>query len=447
MITPLFSPPAQPVLSVSALNRLARETLEQTLPLAWIAGEISNLTRAASGHWYFSLKDASAQVRCVMFRGRNQFIDWLPDNGMQVEVRATPTLYEARGEFQLQVDSLRRAGLGALFEAFEQLKAKLEQEGLFDSARKRRLPAFPQRIGVVTSLQAAALRDVLTTLKRRMPALPVVLYPTPVQGADAAVQISAALQSAYRRAECDVLILCRGGGSIEDLWPFNEEIVARTVAASPIPIVCGIGHETDFTIADFAADLRAPTPTAAAELASPNRTDLIHKLELNQARLRRLARHRLDTHSQQLDYLARRLVHPGRRLEARQAALGHLTQRLRNAMVTARERRHWHHSTLARRLLQASPDFAVRQLALAARAAALTRAMHLQLAHANQETARLASHLTHLNPEAVLARGYSIVQNEQGDIIHGSDQIRVDESLNIRLARGRARVKVTGHST
>ena len=223
MITPLFSPPTQPVLSVSALNRLAREMLEQTLPLTWIAGEISNLTRAASGHWYFSLKDASAQVRCVMFRGRNQFIDWQPDNGMQVEVRATPTLYEARGEFQLQVDTLRRAGLGALFEAFEQLKGKLEQEGLFESARKRSLPPFPQRIGVVTSLQAAALRDVLTTLKRRMPGLPVVLYPTPVQGADAAPQIVAALQNAYRRAECDVLILCRGGGSIEDLWPFNEE--------------------------------------------------------------------------------------------------------------------------------------------------------------------------------------------------------------------------------
>ncbi len=447
MITSLFSPPAQPVLSVSALNRLARETLEQTLPLAWIAGEISNLTRAASGHWYFSLKDTGAQVRCVMFRGRNQFIDWQPDNGMQVEVRATPTLYEARGEFQLQVDTVRRAGLGALFEAFEQLKTKLEQEGLFDSVRKRSLPAFPRRIGVVTSLQAAALRDVLTTLKRRMPGLPVVLYPTPVQGAAAAAQIIAALQSAYRRAECDVLILCRGGGSIEDLWPFNEEIVARTLAASPIPIVCGIGHETDFTIADFAADLRAPTPTAAAELASPNRTDLIHKLALNQARLLRLARHRLDTLSQQLDYLARRLVHPGRRLEARQAALGHLTQRLRSALVTAQERRHWQHRTLAWRLLQASPNFAIWQPALAARAAGLARAMHLQLDHTHQETARLASHLTHLNPEAVLARGYSIVQNEQGGIIHGSDQIRVDESLSIRLARGRARVKVTGKST
>lgn len=442
MIPPLFIPPAQSVLSVSALNRLAREMLEQTLPLNWIAGEISNLTRAASGHWYFSLKDAGAQVRCVMFRGRNQFIDWQPDNGMQVEVRATPTLYEARGEFQLQVDTLRRAGLGALFEAFEQLKTRLEREGLFDPARKRSLPVFPQRIGVVTSLHAAALRDVLTTLQRRMPGLPVVLYPTPVQGAQAAAQIVAALQSAYRRAECNVLILCRGGGSIEDMWPFNEEIVARTIAASPIPIVCGIGHETDFTIADFVADARAPTPTAAAELASPSRTDLIRRLALDQTRLLRVARHRLDNHSQQLDYLARRLVHPGRRLEARQAALGHVARRLRSAMASALERRHWHHTTLARRLQQASPDFTVWQAAHAARAAALVRAIHWQLAHSHQETARLASHLTHLNPEAVLARGYSIVQNEQGDIIYDSEQIRIDESLNIRFARGHTQVKV-----
>lgn len=446
MIPLPLSPAIPTVLSVSALNRLARQTLEQTLPLTWIAGEISNLTCAASGHWYFSLKDASAQVRCVMFRGRNQFIDWRPENGMQVEVRATPTLYEARGEFQLQVDTLRRAGLGALFEAFEQLKTKLEQEGLFDSARKRALPAFPRRIGIVTSLQAAALRDVLSTLQRRMPGLPVVLYPTPVQGADAAQQIVSALQSAYRQAECDVLILCRGGGSIEDLWPFNEEIVARTIAASPIPLVCGVGHETDFTIADFAADLRAPTPTAAAELASPNRPDLIRKLEQIRARLLRQARHRLDAYSQQLDYLARRLIHPGRRLETRQAALGHLAQRLRSALASAQERRQWRYATLSRRLLQASPNLAVRQTALAARAAGLTRAMHLHLAHTHQETTRLASHLGHLNPQAVLARGYSIVQNKQGDIIHGSDQVGDDEPLDIRFARGRARVKVIDKS-
>ncbi|HAN54975.1 MAG TPA: exodeoxyribonuclease VII large subunit, partial [Betaproteobacteria bacterium] len=269
------TPPSQttPILSVAALNRLVRQTLEQRLPLTWVAGEISNLTRASSGHWYFSLKDADAQVRCVMFRNRNQFIDWQPDNGMQVEVRATPTLYEPRGEFQLQVDTLRRAGLGALFEAFEALKLKLGSEGLFNADKKRGLPVFPRCVGIITSPQAAALHDVLTTLQRRMPSLPVVLYPTQVQGRDAAAQIVAALHAAYQRAECDVLIVCRGGGSIEDLWSFNDENVARAIAASPIPVVSAIGHETDFTIADFVADLRAPTPTAAAELVCSHQAD------------------------------------------------------------------------------------------------------------------------------------------------------------------------------
>lgn len=441
-----FNEPVQqaPVLSVSALNRLARQTLEQSLPLAWVAGEISNLTRAASGHWYFSLKDETAQVRCVMFRGRNQFVDWQPDNGMQVEVRATPTLYEARGEFQLQVDAMRRAGLGALFEAFARLKAKLEREGLFDPARKRPLPAFPRRIGVITSPQAAALRDVLTTLARRMPGLPVIVYPTPVQGSAAALRIATALAAAGQRAECDVLILCRGGGSIEDLWPFNEEIVARAITASPIPIVCGVGHETDFTIADFAADLRAPTPTAAAELASPHRAELMHKLAQAHARLLRLAQQRIDSHSQQLDYLARRLIHPGRRLEARQAVLGHLAQRLQAAGLSTLVRHQWQHNALGRRLVQAHPDIEARSRALAGHGGRLGAAMHRILAHAQQETSRMASHLTHLNPEAVLARGYSIVHNAEGLIIRDSNQVQTGEMLDVRLARGQVRATVTG---
>ncbi|MHB1175468.1 MAG: exodeoxyribonuclease VII large subunit [Sulfuriferula sp.] len=438
--------PLVPPLSVSALNRLAREMLEQTLPLTWVAGEISNLTRAVSGHWYFSLKDASAQVRCVMFRGRNQFIDWQPENGMQVEVRATPTLYEARGEFQLQVDTLRRAGMGALFEAFEQLKTRLAQEGLFDSARKRVLPRFPQRIGIVTSLQAAALHDVLTTLKRRMPGLPVVLYPATVQGVEAKIQIVTALQNAYRRAECDVLILCRGGGSIEDMWPFNEEIVARTIIASPIPIVCGIGHETDFTIADFAADLRAPTPTAAAELASPDRIELSRKLQSMHVQLLRMAQRRLNTHHQQLDYLSRRLIDPARRLEAHQTALGNLGQRLHHATLAVLERLNWQHRNLVRQLHQAAPDFASRQISLTAHATGLVRAMHLHLAQTRQHAGRLASHLAHLNPEAVLSRGYAIVQNAQGGIVSGNDQIHIGELLSVRLARGSTNVKVIDKS-
>ncbi|MBX9810460.1 MAG: exodeoxyribonuclease VII large subunit, partial [Burkholderiales bacterium] len=237
------------VISVGELNRLAKDVLEQNLPLMWVAGEISNFKRYDSGHCYFTLKDAAAQVDCVMFRHKVQYLEWLPENGMQVEVRACPTLYEARGKFQLNVETMRRAGLGALYEAFEKLKAKLEQEGLFDAARKRPLPAFPRAVGVVTSPQAAALRDVLTTLRRRMPSLPVILYPAPVQGEGAAQKIAQAIATAGARNECDVIIVCRGGGSIEDLWAYNEEAVARAIFACAIPVVSGVGHETDFTIA------------------------------------------------------------------------------------------------------------------------------------------------------------------------------------------------------
>lgn len=431
------------ILSVSALNRLARHTLEQSLPLAWITGEISNWVHAASGHWYFSLKDTNAQVRCVMFRGRNQWIDWQPENGMQVEVRATPTLYEARGEFQLQVETLRRAGLGALFEAYEKIKSKLEQEGLFSIVHKRALPAFPHQIGIITSLQAAALGDVLSTLQRRMPGIPVILYPTSVQGADAAQQIAGALQRAYQEARCDVLILCRGGGSIEDLWPFNEEVVARMIAASPIPVVCGVGHETDFTIADFVADLRAPTPTAAAELTSPNRFDLLHRLQQVHHRLLRQVQHQLHAQGQQLDYLARRHLHPGRKLEARQLALRHLAQRLCNTCSSTRERGEWRYTALYRRLVHARPGFVKQKAGLTACATALIRAMHLHLARSHQEVTRLASHLDHLNPHAVLARGYSIVQNAQGEVLLDGDRTREGEALDIRFAKGGARVEVT----
>ena len=260
----------QTVISVAELNRLARGAVERGVPLVWVAGEISNFKRYDSGHCYFTLKDDAAQVDAVMFRHKAQNLDWKPDNGMQVEVRATATVDEARGKFQLVVDAMRRAGLGALYAAFEKLKARLEQEGLFDPALKRALPPFPRTVGVVTSPQAAALRDVITTLRRRMPGISVIIYPTPVQGEGAGAKIADAIALAGARAECDVVIVCRGGGSIEDLWAFNEEAVARAIRACPLPVVSGVGHETDFTIADFAADARAPTPTAAAELVSPD---------------------------------------------------------------------------------------------------------------------------------------------------------------------------------
>ncbi len=284
------------VLTVSALNQAVARMLERNFPLIWVSGEISNLTRAASGHWYFTLKDDAAQVRAVMFRGRAQYADFTPKEGDKVEVRTLVTLYAARGDYQLNVEFIRKAGVGNLYEAFLQLKGKLEAEGLFDNLRKRPLPLFVRTIGIVTSLQAAALRDILSTLLRRAPHINVILYPTPVQGEGAGEKIAQAIRTAAQRSECDILLVCRGGGSIEDLWSFNEEVVARAIVAAPMPVIAGVGHETDFTIADFAADLRAPTPTAAAELAARPRTDWLttlktHAEDLNRAMHRQLIKY------------------------------------------------------------------------------------------------------------------------------------------------------------
>ena len=256
------------ILTVSELNHQARQTLEQRFALLWVSGEISNLTRAASGHLYFSLKDSTAQVRCAMFRSRAQLVPWKIENGQQIEVQARVTLYEARGEFQLNVEAVRRAGIGRLYELFLQLRDKLATEGLFAAERKRAIPRYPRRIGIVTSPQAAALRDVLAAFRRRAPHVELILYPTLVQGAEAPAAIVAALETAYARNECDLLLIVRGGGSIEDLWAFNDEAVARALAVSPASTISGVGHETDTTIADYVADQRAATPTAAAELAS-----------------------------------------------------------------------------------------------------------------------------------------------------------------------------------
>jgi len=412
----------------------------------WIAGEISNLTRATSGHWYFTLKDDSAQVRCAMFRHKNQYLDWRPENGMQVEVRALVTLYEQRGEFQLSVENLRRSGLGALYEAFEKLKARLSAEGLFDDARKKPLPLFPRQIGVITSPAAAALRDVLTTLRRRMPGIPVVLYPTPVQGEGAGAKVADALRSAALRSECDVLILCRGGGSIEDLWAFNEESVARAVADSPIPVVCGVGHETDFTIADFVADRRAPTPTAAAEMASPDRLELIRQLGGLESRLTRQLNQALEQRMQQLDYLARRLVHPGERLAMRLTHLGHLRQRLGQRTSHALGEKTWRLGQLRHQLQQVKPDIPGRQAGLEKLDGRLHRAAGQQLAARHTALQRQTDHLQHLNPQNVLERGFSMTQDEQGKIVRDSSALAIGETLRIRFAKGisHAQVKDVG---
>jgi exodeoxyribonuclease VII large subunit len=402
--------PAGAILSVSALNRSVRDLLEHRLPLAWVAGEVSNFLQARSGHLYFSLKDSGAQVRCVMFRSRGMLLDWQPRDGMQVEVRALVTLYEPRGDFQLNVEFMRPAGLGALYEAFLRLRDRLEREGLFDPAAKRPLPAYPRAIGVVTSRAAAALRDVLTTLRRRNPSIPVVVYPTAVQGEGAPAEIVAALAAAGRRAECDVLILCRGGGSIEDLQAFNDERVARAVRASPIPVVVGVGHETDFTIADFAADMRAPTPTAAAELASPPRDELLARLGILVARLRRSVARDLETRMQVVDHLSRRLVHPGRRLEAQHALVAQLSTRLAQAVARALDRQRWTVRDLVERSRRHLPPLDMLSLRAGQLGERVAAASQRQLAERAARIDALTRSLSHLDPRAVLERGYSIVR-------------------------------------
>ncbi|MEW6414452.1 MAG: exodeoxyribonuclease VII large subunit [Pseudomonadota bacterium] len=434
--------PTLPVLTVSELNRMARRALESQLPLLWVEGEVSNFMCAASGHWYFSLKDTHAQVRCVMFRGRNQFADFTPANGDHVEVRALPTLYEARGDFQLGAEQIRRAGAGRLYEAFLKLKAKLEAEGLFDPARKRPLPRFPRTLGIVTSPQAAALADVLTALARRMPGLPVILYPTPVQGAGAGAQIAAAIRTAATRAECDVLLVCRGGGSLEDLWAFNDEAVARAIAACPMPVVSGVGHETDFTLADFAADLRAPTPTAAAELASPGRAELLERLE----HLARLLRHhqgrRLHAEMQRIDYLARRLLHPAEQLRRQRLDLAALAQRLVAAARARVAREQLAVARLDQRLATPRHRIAQAQQLLDSLADRSRRATAAGFARQRLTLERLAASLAHLNPEEVLARGYSIALRADGSVVRDATALAPGDPLELRFHRGQARARV-----
>ena len=385
----------QKILSVSELNHLAREVLEHTFPLFWVSGEVSNFTRAASGHWYFSLKDSTAQVKCVMFKGRNAYTDFMPREGDKIEARCMVTLYEARGDFQLTVEFVQKAGLGALFEVFEKLKLKLEHEGLFDPAFKKPIPKNPKTIGIVTSPDAAALRDVLTTLKRRNPAINVIIYPTPVQGKGAAALIAKAIHSANARKEVDTLIICRGGGSMEDLWQFNEEIVARAIDECTIATISGVGHETDFTICDFVADMRAATPTAAAELACQDMQSLKTQIQQLWSRLARRMDTSLQSHAQTLDYLARRLVSPLQQLA--------------------------HQSTQTKQL-QHRMDIALQR--------------HLQTQ--NQHLLRLKNSLAQLNPQNVLARGYSLVYNLKGDLISNSHQLKINEQLNITLHQGGA---------
>ena len=431
-----FNTSANDVISVSSLNRMARDLLESGLPPMWIGGEISNLTLAASGHAYFSLKDGGAQVRCVMFRHKVSLLPFRLNEGMQVELKGVVTLYEARGDFQINVDTMRSAGLGRLYEAFEKLKAQLSAEGLFDTARKRPLPAHPAAIGIVTSPAAAALRDVVTTLARRMPGIPVILYPTQVQGEGSARQIAAAIQQASARREVEVLIICRGGGSIEDLWSFNEEIVARAVAASPIPTVSGVGHETDFTICDFVADRRAPTPTAAAELVSPSQEQLRMQLEQGKRGLERALGRLLTDKSQRLDYLARRLSHPGDTLRRQSQTLEQASGRLQRSMSTLFASQRWKLQLAGSRLQRHQPQLAQQQRQLAQLSEQLQRGIGQMLNSQQQKLSRHAATLEAMNPQAVLSRGYAIVQKLDGHAVKSPQELLNQERVQLRLAEG-----------
>lgn len=419
------------------LNRLARERLESAFPLCWVAGEVSNLSRAPSGHVYFSLKDAAAQVRCVIFRSRAQLLGWRLENGQHIEARVLVTLYEARGDFQLNVEAARRAGVGNLYEEFLRLKERLEREGLFASAGKRALPAFPRRVGIVTSPQAAALRDVLSTLGRRAPQVSIVLYPTPVQGDGAAAQIAATIRRAGERGECDLLIVCRGGGSIEDLWAFNDEAVARAIRACPLPVICGVGHETDFTIADLAADQRAPTPTAAAELAAPEQAALCRRLAVTRATLLRSIGQSLDQRGQQVDWLARRLQHPAQALAVQRESLRNLQRRLGAGLLQASAQARSGMASLGRRLLLSRPDPARHASRLAGLTPRLRGAWHEARQSRSADLARLRDGLAHLNPRAVLARGYSVVADDQGRVVRDSTALEPRQRFAVLFHRGR----------
>ncbi len=427
-------------MTVSALNLAVAKMLERQFPLMWIAGEVSNFTRAASGHWYFTLKDSSAQVRAVMFRGRSQYAGFTPANGDKVEVRAVVTLYPARGDFQLGVEAIRRAGVGNLHEAFLRLKEKLQAEGLFDAERKRKLPGFPKVIGIVTSPQAAALRDVLSTLRRRAPHVHLILYPTPVQGEGAGQKIAEALVRAGARAECDVLILCRGGGSMEDLWAFNEEPVARALAACPVPVISGVGHETDFTIADFTADLRAPTPTAAAEMAATAREDWQAALEELAGDLSRGFKRMLHGRTQELDWLARRLQSPRAAIAHERVRLAGLQSKMGYAMRTPLAAARHALDRQAARLRAQMPDTRSQRNALDDAARRMQAAMRRDDRLRHQALGALQAQLELLNPQRTLERGYAIVTDKHGAVLRHPQQLQPREALTVRLAEGAAEV-------
>jgi exodeoxyribonuclease VII large subunit len=436
------------VYSVSRLNREVRVLLERGMGVVWVAGELSNLSQPASGHWYFSLKDRNAQLRCAMYRAKNALVGFTPRAGMQVLVRGRISFYEPKGECQLAVEHLEEEGVGALKREFERLKNQLAAEGLFALQRKRALPRFPRRIGVITSPSGAALHDILHILARRYPPAAVLIYSTPVQGAAAAQSLVAALRLASSRAECDVLILARGGGSLEDLWAFNDERVARAIHACAVPVVCGIGHETDFTIADFVADARAPTPSAAAELVVPDRLACLDAVARTAQRLGSCMRRELRANGARLEAGTRRLMqaHPGVRLLQQTQRLDDLGLRLSGALRAALMTEARRYAEAHGRLRHHSPERAL--AAWCARTqdlrARIGHAMQQQLARTGHRLALAQRALDAVSPLATLGRGFAIVTDSKGRLLTDATAVPGGAAIEARLARGVLTARVTG---
>ena len=428
------------IYSVASLKREARMMLEHGLPGVAVEGEISNFARPASGHWYFTLKDSSAQIRCAMFRQSNRMVKPIPKEGDKVVIRGKLTLYEARGDYQLVANSLEPAGEGALRRAYEELRAKLEGEGLFADSNKQELPTWPSHIGVITSPSGAAIRDILNVLARRYPAAKVTIYPSSVQGEAAPLELLTALTSATTRQECDVLIIGRGGGSLEDLWAFNDESLARAIAACPLPIVSAVGHETDFTICDFVADLRAPTPSAAAELVSPQVDDWLAWLKQLPLQLNRNLQRQLQVQAQRLDQLDRRLAqqHPNRQLQPYRQQIQHLQQRLSQNIPHRLRANKGELAQLNLRLQKHSPAQRVTQIKQRQQLVSQRlQQLGKQLGNAQQQ--RLTTLIAQLNlvsPLATLERGYAIATGADGTALTNAKQAKPGDAINVKLAQG-----------
>jgi len=443
------TPSDRQILSVSQLNRSVRHLIETQLPLLWVEGEISNFARPGSGHWYLTLKDDQAQVRCAMFRNANQRVGFQPANGTQVLVRCRAGLYEGRGEYQLVIEHMEEAGFGALQRQFEQLKQKLTAEGLFDNQHKQPMPESVRHIGVITSSTGAAVKDILSVLNRRFPAIKISIFPTMVQGEQAAGQIVQAIADANQYGQCDALIVGRGGGSLEDLWPFNEEAVARAVFASEIPVISAVGHEVDFTIADFVADLRAPTPSAAAELLSPDGEDMLNQFEGFEILLAEAVTRKIRHLEQRIDYLQKRLQHPGRKLQEQAQHLDHLDIRLRRAMAGKMQQQTAQMQSAQDRLVRQSPKQAIaqRKQAVANSVKQIMRAVSQQLELKQSKTAQAMHLLDTVSPLKTLGRGYSIIRDSSDKVVKTVAQVSAGDTLRGQLTDGEVVFSVTETTT